>query len=152
MYNDDYPTCYRTYATLIIYPGDTDPEEISERLGLEPSRSQRRGEDLNPAGRTPRIAPLNGWFLSSKEHIDSRDSRRHLDWILEQIAPKRECVRAIRAGGCRVEISCYWCSAAGHGGPMVTPAQMRIMADCEVDLWFDFYGPYEEDDTARSAP
>jgi hypothetical protein len=48
-------------------------------------------------------------------------------------------------------ISCYWCSAAGHGGPTVTPAQMRIMADCEIDLWFDFYSPYDEDATAASA-
>lgn len=33
MYIDEYASCKKTYATLRIYPGDIDPEEVTLRLG-----------------------------------------------------------------------------------------------------------------------
>ena len=46
MYDDDYATCSRTYATLVIKHSGS--SKITERLGIEPSRSQRKGE-LTPS-------------------------------------------------------------------------------------------------------
>ncbi|QEH32954.1 hypothetical protein OJF2_14460 [Aquisphaera giovannonii] len=145
MTDDEYPTCARTYATLRVYPGDIDPAAITDRLGIEPSSWQRRDEAARRAGGPPRLATVNGWFLESRGRVDSRDSRRHIDWLLDQLAPRAEAIRSLQERGCRMDISCYWLSRSGHGGPIIPPTQMRRLAELNIELGFDFYGPYEED-------
>lgn len=150
MYDDEYATCARTYATLLIYPGEIDPTAITDRLGIEPSRWQRRGEVSGRAGRPPKVATISGWFLTSKDQVDSRDSRRHIDWLLDRVASKAEAILSLQELGCKMAITCYWLSQSGHGGPTIPPAQMRRLADLNIELWFDIYGPYEEEDDAST--
>ena len=145
-YDDDYPTCAGTYTTLRIYPGEIDPAAVTDRLGIEPSKWQRRGEPTRHAGGPSKVAPLNGWFLESRGQVDSRDSRRHVDWLLDRVEPSAEALRSLQGAGCRMDISCFWTSRSGHGGPTIPPDQMRRLAALDIELWFDFYGPYDEND------
>jgi hypothetical protein len=152
-YDDEYGTCEDTYATLCIYPGELDPEEVTRRLRVQPTSIQRRGEPLVPGWARP--AKLNAWFLCSREHVESRDSRRHIDWILDPIMPAREALASLREGGARMCISCYWRSAHGHGGPLLSPAQMRRLADLHLECGYDVYvGPLclEEPEAEDSEP
>jgi hypothetical protein len=82
---------------------------------------------------------LHGWFLSSDGEVESRDVRLHLDWLLSRIAPQAEAILALQREGCRMDVSCYWVSASGHGGPSVRPAQMGELARLGLELWFDVY-------------
>jgi hypothetical protein len=132
----DYPTCQRTYATLRIYPQRYGPEEVSARLGLEPSKWQRRGEAAVPGSRP---APVHGWFLSSDGMVASLDVRRHLDWLLSRIGSRGDAIRALQAEGCDMDIFCLWVSASGHGGPSVRPAQMGELARLNLELGFDVF-------------
>jgi Domain of unknown function (DUF4279) len=97
-----YPTCERTYATLRIYPEAFDPDEVTKRLRIEPTNSQRRGESRKPGGRP---AKLHGWFLSSDGAVESRDVRRHLDWLLSFIAPQADAILALQKEGCLMDVS-----------------------------------------------
>lgn len=133
---NDYPTCQRTYATLRIYPGQLDPTEVTSRLGIEPSSFQRRGETTSAGARQAR---LHGWFLTSEGAVESEDIRRHLDWLLEQIVSRDEAVYSLQADGCVMDVSCFWISRSGHGGPSVLPAQMRELGRLNLELWFDVY-------------
>ena len=147
LYDDDYATCARTYVTLCIYPEDLDPPTVTARLGIEPTSWQRRGESIWRDGRPlPRIAPLSGWFLRSREEVESKDSRRHLDWLLDRVIPVSDVMRALQAEGCRMNVWCYWLSQSGQGGPTLSTAQMRRMADLDLELWFDIHGPVDEPD------
>jgi hypothetical protein len=132
----DYPTCDKTYATLRIYPESLDPAEVTKRLRIEPTHSQRRGESRKP-GAPP--TKLHGWFLCSEGAVESRDVRRHLDWLLSQITPQADAILALQSEGCRMDVSCFWISASGHGGPSVLPAQMGELARLGLELWFDVY-------------
>jgi hypothetical protein len=132
----DYPTCERTYATLRIYPESLDPSDVTVRLGIEPSDWQRRGEARKPGSRP---AKLHGWFLSSERAVESRDVRKHLDWLLSLIVPRAYAILALQSDGCRMDVSCFWVSASGHGGPSVRPAQMSELARLDLELWFDVY-------------
>jgi hypothetical protein len=145
MYNDDYPTCTRTYATLRIYPKMLDPVELTRRLGIEPSIWQRRGELVNPNARKPRTYELHGWFLCSKDSVDSKDSRRHVDWLLAILTPKGEILRSLQNEGCRMDVCCLWYSKSGHGGPTLSPYQMAELARLNLELWFDVYFDGEGD-------
>lgn len=130
-YIDDYATCAATYATLRIYTGRMEPKHITTALQLDPTESQSEGEDG---------AHLNGWFLSSKGHIDSRDVRRHVDWLLERIGNKRRELLGLQSqAGIRMDVFCYWRSVQGHGGPTLSPKQMRTLGELSLNIGFDCY-------------
>jgi len=133
-YNDDYPTCASTYATLRIYPGGISLDEITAILRLPPSFAQTA--ETRPPGVKNKPS---GWFLSSKGSVESKDVRRHLDWLLDQIADKASIFDALRNDGVRSDISCCWISARGHGGPSLWPRQMAILGSLGLEIWFDVY-------------
>ncbi len=138
IYDDNYATCSRTYATLIIKY--LDPSTITARLEIEPSESQIKGELIRPF--STRIAPMDGWFLCTKGRVESRDSRRHIDWLLDRIDGKAGEILRLQAEGCEMVVSCYWVSSCGQGGPTISPVQMRRLGELNIELCFDIYGPY----------
>lgn len=89
--------------------------------------------------RPPRVAEIDGWFLTTKGRFDSRDSRRHIDWLLDQIEGKAAELRSLQAEGCRMTVSCYWAAASCGGGPMIPAEQMRRLGALDIELWFDVY-------------
>lgn len=131
-YIDDYASCARTYATFRVYPGAVAPSAVTEALGLQPTRTSIQGVK----------SPLhvNGWFLSSKDVIESRDSRRHIDWLLDQIEPVASAIDALISSGAKADIFCFWESNSGNGGPELSPAQMsrlcRLNLSVGWDVWF----------------
>lgn len=138
MYNHNYPTCRRTYATLRIYPGELDPTEVTRYLGIQPSLCQWHGKRQQPAKLTY-SAMNNGWFLSSKGAVDSKDSRQHIDWLLEQLLPKADALWKLQLLGARMDVCCYWESAEGHGGPVLSPQQMEKLAKLGLECGYDLY-------------
>ena len=143
--DDEYPTCARTYATLRIYPEQLDPAEVTARLGIRPSSWQRRCEVCNAGSKQAIPAKIHGWFLTTEGVVASHDVRLHLDWLLARLGPKADALRALRADGCRMDVSCYRLSRSGHGGPTVTPAQMGRLALFGLELWFDVYFVVSDD-------
>ena len=135
MYDDDYPTCKETYATLRIYHDELDPHVVSLRLGLTPSKSQKKGHALGPN----RTAPVGGWFLSSKGHVTSKDVRRHVAWLLDQMAGREAQFLKLQDEGYETDVSCYWVSAHGHGGPELDPDLMQRLVSLRLLIGFDVY-------------
>ena len=142
-YNDEYSTCRSTFSTLRFYSDDISPFSISEVLDIEPTEYQVLGEPLNKGGyregKSPLIYKQNGWLLSTKSILESKDFRRHLDWILDRIEDKGEALRHLLDQGVDGSISCYWLSAYGHGGPQLNSQQARRLGGLGLGLWFDFY-------------
>lgn len=81
VYDDTYSSCTETYVTLLIYPGETHPNKITELLGIDPSNISIKGEDQ-------RGRKQNGWFLTTQGQIESKDCRRHIDNLLDVVEPK----------------------------------------------------------------
>jgi hypothetical protein len=88
VYNDEYPTCAETYATLRIYDDQLEPDVVSSRLVLTPSDAHRTGQLVG----ANRVAPKGGWFLSSQDQVISKDVRRHIAWILDPNGRERGAV------------------------------------------------------------
>jgi hypothetical protein len=129
-YDDEYSTCRATYATLRLYLVDLTPDAVTERLGLRPTESQTQ---------TRSAKHLHAWFLCSAGQVDSREVRRHIDWILDQITPVVSPFRDLIARGVKADVACCWVSASGHGGPTLSPIQMRRLAELGLECWFDVY-------------
>lgn len=133
-YNDIYSTCESTYATLLIYPGGVPLFEVTRRLKVNPTRTQ------TAEARAPGTVNLPAvWSLCSDEKVQSRDVRRHIDWIPGQVSGKTDVFHWLRKKGASTEVSCYWLTARGHGGPSLWSSQMAILGSLGLDIWFDFY-------------
>ena len=146
-YNDEYATCSETYATLRVYPVDIDPNQVTSLFKVEPTSVQLKGDkidglvlhELGEKHNSSKKILLDGWFLTSKDQFDSLDIRRHLDWVLDHFEGKRSCFDEVKKLGGRFDISCYWLSESGHGGPTLSPSQCKKLSDLGIDVWFDCY-------------
>ncbi len=133
-YNDDYPTCAVTHVTLRVSCDDLDPDAVSHLLDVEPSTVNRLG-DTQPSGA---IFPP-AWFLKSEGRVTSRDSRRHLDWLLDSMSESG--LSALTEQGTHVTVSCYWVSKSGHGGPTLSQYQIERLGRLGLPISFDIYFP-----------
>jgi hypothetical protein len=139
-FDDEYDTCEFTYAELRVYPGKANPESVTHHLGIAPTSTMIKGKrKVNSLGRE-RIAPMNGWFLSSEGQVSSKDVRRHLDWLLDKLELVSDRLKEIQEQPeVRMSIECIWWSAHGHGGPTLWPEQMKKMAEMNLECGFDIY-------------
>jgi hypothetical protein len=136
-YDHEYPACSRTYATLCIYHDSEDPLKISEILHMNPDRSHKFG-DLLPSGK---IAPVTGWFLSTKDVLTSKDLRAHVEWLIDRLHFKRDELHRMTESGYRMWIYCFWASSSGNGGPVFDRQFIQSLSDfpfeLHLDIWFD---------------
>jgi hypothetical protein len=139
-YDDDFATCKRTYATLAIYKHEIDLAYVSGVLGIEPNEGQPHGTSQQKTpGSGVSKAGTRGWFLTSKGNVQSRDLRRHIDWVTERLTGKVAGLRELKETGHEARIIAYWLSAYGHGGPILSSPQTQAIAQLDVDLDLDVY-------------
>ena len=138
--NDEYGSCERTYAELRVYSGEMAPGDVTTILGIPPTSSIGLGEEKPPnsIGRSI-VGKLNGWFLSSESAVESKDLRRHLDWLIFKLSPLAPRLHTLQeTPGVKISVNCVWWSAGGGGGPTLWPEQMRRLADLNLECSFDF--------------
>jgi hypothetical protein len=145
-YEDDHPSCERTYATLRIFSEDTDPEAISATLGVTPTSSFRMGEPFSPRVQRPR--PSHGWLLCTDGLVDSKDTRRHIDWLLDKVLPVAPAFARVTKGGTLADVFAFWVSAHGQGGPILSPWQMQRLALLGLECVYDVYYRGDDQDEA----
>ncbi len=144
-YNDEYPSCRRTYSTLRVLSDAHVPDEVTALLKFEPTRAFRKGEP-HAQGRLQR--KTNGWFYSTKGLSDSRDTRRHIDMILTALDGRKDAIEQLQARGCLIDITSFWESSSGDGGPWLMPYQMRKLGELGIEVWWDVYFGNEPSDSA----
>jgi hypothetical protein len=71
-------------------------------------------------------------------NVQSRDARRHIDWLLRQLEHEAAAIAELKADGHLVDICVYWLSA-GQGGPTLDSSHMVQLGKLGVELWFDIY-------------
>jgi hypothetical protein len=136
-YDENYGTCAYTHAWLRIMHETVDPDEVTVILGITPSRVQRRGDPNQ--GKPGQLLSKGGWILSTEDVLGSKDARHHLNWILERVSGKNAEFAQLHSRGYLVDLCVRWDSVNGHGGPTISPPQMKALADLEIELWFDVY-------------
>jgi hypothetical protein len=143
-YDDEYPTCKRTFATLRIYSDAVSTPEITARLQLEPTDCFNKGDATGSRGLTRKF---NGWFLSSESIVSSRDTRRHLDWLISKIGDKATEIARLHADRVDIDISCFWVYK-GQGGPLISPPQMAALSALNIEVWWDVYYDHDSADAS----
>jgi hypothetical protein len=141
--DDSDSSCDRTDAELCIY--NIDPDVVTQKLGVIPTGSQKKGAPrIMPSG-VERIGRINSWVLSSEESgVSSKDLRTHLDWLLDKVEPAATQLQELQQiTSAKMAIRCAWWSAEDNGGgTTLWPEQMERMAklNLECDISFAYYG------------
>ncbi|MGH1540026.1 MAG: DUF4279 domain-containing protein [Arenicella sp.] len=146
-YDDNYATCAKTDSLLRISSEDISPDEITKILDISPTEVRVKGE-LRNVSNSKSKNKLNCWYLGSKEFIKSKDSRRHLDWIIEKAHPAKEGIHKLQKLGANIDICCLWESSGNQGGPTMEPKQMKLLADLEISVWWEFWYCYDDEKSA----
>ena len=112
------------------------PDSVTSVLGIQPTKTQLRGGQSRSRPGPPHKNA--GWFLESAGQVQSRDSRRHLDWLLTKLHGKAAAIAQLIEQGNLVDICIRW-DSIGHGGPTLSPTHMTQLGELGVELWFDVY-------------
>ena len=76
-------------ATLILWGENLVPDEITNLLGIPPTRSRAKGE--NSPGRRPLrhdLLKVGMWTLSTAQYIPSQDLSDHVAFLVEKLGCK----------------------------------------------------------------
>ncbi|MFC7301096.1 DUF4279 domain-containing protein [Cognatiluteimonas weifangensis] len=136
-FDPDYASCAYTHVWLRVMHESLDLDEVTNLLGVEPTSTQAAGDLATLKPGRKRRQP--GWFLDSREHVSSLDSRHHVQWLLERISGRGPALAELLSRGYLVDICCRWDSSWGNGGPTMDPSQMTQLGQLGVDFWFDVY-------------
>jgi len=141
-YDDNWPTCVYAYAWFRVMSEHLNPDSVTTLLELEPTSTQKKGDLPDPDSRFPK--KFSGWFLETESFIQSRDARRHIDWLTERLAGRSEALATLRSEGHTVDL-CVCFGSIGQGGPLIGPRQLRALADLGLDFWLDLGFPQTAD-------
>ena len=130
------PNCQRTWATFRLGGTLLDPDEISTRLGIQPSHAHKRGDQRGHKGTWPKGI----WTLTSEDQVQSTDLQQHIEWLLDQLEPVQPTIDMLVTGQhLEADVFCFWESATGQGGPMFSANFLERFARLHVDLGLDIY-------------
>ena len=124
--DDSY--CERTCAMLLVSGDNIDGDEFTRLLGVIPTEVAKAGA-------------CSCWRLSSESYLQSANLERHIHWILDQIADRKDVIKYLKEQrNCQVDLGCWW---KGHprvdeAGPILTPETLRRVADFHLNMIFYF--------------
>jgi len=145
-YDDNYSGCLRTYATLRIYPGEIHPQDVTAQLQITPSKFWVRDETLVAQSvqksiqkAVPGAKAMHGWFLTTHGRLDSKDTRRHIDMLLQPLLPVAGVVESLQRQGAAMDIVCFWHASPQQGGPALAPQQLQALATLNIAIAWNIY-------------
>jgi Domain of unknown function (DUF4279) len=133
-----HPAVTRTWATLRISGDRLDPDNVTTRLGIAPSRSHKAGDRHGEQGRM--IWKHGQWSLTSQGVIESTDLELHIEWLLDRIEPMHEKLQEItQQPDVTADIFCFWESESVNAGIDLAPSLMGRVASLRLSLGLDIY-------------
>jgi hypothetical protein len=120
--------------------GDFDPNDVTWRLGLEPTHARLKGEVRPPSA--PR--ETSTWAIDSEKWIAADTIEPHLEWLLDLLEPRADALAAIVANGAFAYADCFWASPGRSGGPWIEAKSMRRLAALDLPLIISFYATDED--------
>jgi len=126
----------RAFATARFWGDNLDPLLITQTLLLPPDTQHRRGEPRlirTKAGEIEQRSPFRtgAWTMSSEKWVDSPQLHIHLEWLLEQLEPRRQAILEIVQQGVSADFFCY-----SSGSTQTPPAIPRTIRDRANTLSF----------------
>ena len=126
------------YACFILRGKDLDPQEVSDSIGIQPTKRFRRGDIRKGNKRWPH----GYWELSSKNEVSSIDLSLHLQWLLNQLEPANsQLLKIIKKDSVCAEIRCLWVLPIEYVNLSIDSELLSKIAYLGLSLEIDIYCP-----------
>ena len=126
----------RTFATFQLWGKELEPDKVTKALGLTPFKSFKRGDQRTETKKWPH----GYWGITSENEVSSTDLALHIEWLLDRLEPAGSQLKMIMAEpSVKSDISCFWESRTGHGGPSFGPKLLGRIAALNLELGLDIY-------------
>jgi hypothetical protein len=132
--------------------GDTlDPQRVTQRLEIAPSRAYARGERSGTRGGRDWYWRAGLWALRSTMPEGS-ELEDHLQALLDQLEPRAQIIRDFLAEGCAADFFCGLFLDHLNEGVELSPQILGRVAALGATLGLDIYGLSEDGDDERAEP
>ena len=127
------------FACLVLRGKDLVPQEVTDAIGIHPTKSFKRGDTRTGTKKWPH----GYWELSSKEAIHSSDLSMHLEWLAKQLElVTTQINKIIDKEGVDAEVSCFWILPTSHESLSLSSELMMRIASLGLKIDIDIYGPH----------
>ncbi len=113
-----------------VLSGDFQPDAITSKLGIHPTKSHRKGDVL--AG-TDRVPSVSHWVLACGDSDAVCDVQDQVVFLLSQLDPCKVEVAAL-CGKYRGELNLYACLDGSIPGFWLEASYVRKLAELNVNL------------------
>ncbi|MCA9804374.1 MAG: DUF4279 domain-containing protein [Cyanobacteria bacterium HKST-UBA02] len=127
----------RAWVVLSISSDNLSPEAITERLGLEPSRSRLKGEPIDKSKCSEFLSSSHSWSYFTDSHLSSKRVEDHLTWLLDnQLYDKRQAIRDLQRDGAEVTIFAWTKAWSSLLFMNLEPVVLRKLAQLNLRIEF----------------
>ena len=121
------------YVKLYFQGKNVDPDDITKRLGIVPSRKHKTGEShgLN----NEFTWKTSTWVLDSRSSIQSTNVEVHLQWLLDQIEPVKSIIKSIASDKeVHSEIKCIFLLFSRLYSQSFSPEIIERISDLNINF------------------
>ena len=129
----------RAHVSLIVYGDDLDPAEVTAFVGLEPTKSHRKGDPTPSTHRNPRLRYRTGMWMLDSPLPSGADVEDHLERLLDQIEPRSAAFHRLQDQGFDVMLSLGLFLDRLNRGAELAARTVRRIGAFGVRLSLDIY-------------
>lgn len=129
----------RAVATLRFSGDDLDPDEVSRRLGAQPTHSQRNGQEFPLKSGGTRVAKFGQWRLAAFD-TEPEDLDRQVQELLALLTDDLAVWRDLSAKY-SIDLFCGWFMGSSNEGVTISPRTLQQLGERGIELAVDIYGP-----------
>ena len=133
--------CKKTNVTFRMVGNNIKPTEITNDIGIKPSKAFLKGEEYLTQMGEKRYRPIGHWPITSELIIDLTSTEEHAKYILEKLEPKFENIKKyIKDPNIRTSLIFCWETIDGHGGFSLSSDTLKKLCQLSIDIDFQFIG------------
>jgi len=125
----------KTYAYFFVAGFENSPEDISQKLNLQPTKTWRKGDEWLPL----KTRTFDNWEIHSTASQEEIFLDIHIKSVLEIIEPKRKQILELQNLGYEMGINCVGYFYDEHPGFGLSSELITRIASLSLDIDFDLY-------------
>jgi hypothetical protein len=132
------PHLEESLVSLRIAGEELDPAEVTRLLGIEPSSSQIKGQEL-PSKTRVRIAKFGQWCLKATP-AKPEDMNGQVAEILECLTSDLQVWKGL-SERFEIDLFCGWFMGESNEGVGISPKVLLSLGERGIELSVDLYAP-----------
>ena len=131
----------RLHVSYTFTGKDFIPDDITTKLGINPSYSFKRGDIKINSNGEKQVRKSSCWSLDSDNNELPPDNPiPHFEWLLSILEPVQEEMKEILVDKkVNARVSCFWITPDGRINMEAPPELFARLANLNVRIWFDIY-------------